>query len=197
MADAFLHQLFQMENMVPYNRDLCPICHELYGSISPETGTMECAVRLPYNNIVGSACTVKWLSPKAHAKKSCPHCRREFFPAQEASHTESEDGPEQEASTHEHGPAGRGNYIDVVVDTVETERFSVRVGNYSSEMVLVRLHIYRARRSHQDTANLREDYPDEVVTKGLFRTFSAGCAATVCIFMGFVFIRRHFGIWHS
>lgn len=45
---------------------------------SPETGIIECEIRLPCNpkHTLGSACIAKWL--KSH--NSCPICRHEFFP---------------------------------------------------------------------------------------------------------------------
>ncbi|KAM0804381.1 hypothetical protein BDR22DRAFT_885641 [Usnea florida] len=52
-------------------------CLEECGSLSSETGIIECSIRLPCNHLVGSHCLVTWF----HHNNSCPICRREFFSA--------------------------------------------------------------------------------------------------------------------
>ena len=58
-------------------------CHEEVGSLSSETGIIECLIRLPCNHLVGSHCIAIWL----HDNNTCPVCRREFFPAQSGPHS--------------------------------------------------------------------------------------------------------------
>ena len=57
-------------------------CHEEVGSLSSETGIIECLIRLPCNHLVGSHCIATWL----HDNNTCPVCRREFFPTQSRPH---------------------------------------------------------------------------------------------------------------
>ena len=52
-------------------------CHEEVGSLSSETGIIECLIRLPCSHLVGSHCIATWL----HDNNTCPVCRREFFPS--------------------------------------------------------------------------------------------------------------------
>ena len=47
------------------------------GSLSSETGIIECAIRLPCDHLVGSHCLATWFQHN----NSCPICRREFFSA--------------------------------------------------------------------------------------------------------------------
>ena len=47
------------------------------GSLSSETGIIECSIRLPCDHLAGSHCLATWF----HHNNSCPICRREFFSA--------------------------------------------------------------------------------------------------------------------
>ena len=78
MAEAFLHELLQMQNSVATKGERCDICLEEYGTLSRQKGTIEVAIRLPCNHLIGSACITIWLE----TNNTCPICRREFFPAQ-------------------------------------------------------------------------------------------------------------------
>lgn len=66
-----------MHNSVISEGECCAICLDKYGTLSRETGTIEVAIRLPCNHLIGSACIATWLQEN----NSCPICRREFFPA--------------------------------------------------------------------------------------------------------------------
>ena len=86
MAEAFLRQLPQVEkDILPKGSD-CPICQEMYGTISSNTWSTEVALRLPCQHIVGSVCPRLWLHPDEAAKNTCPYCRHEFFPLQSPLH---------------------------------------------------------------------------------------------------------------
>ena len=78
MAEAFLHELLQMQNSVTSKGERCSVCLEEYGTLSRQKGTLEVAIRLPCNHLIGSACIAIWLEKN----NTCPICRREFFPAQ-------------------------------------------------------------------------------------------------------------------
>ena len=52
------------------------------GSLSSETGIIECLIRLPCSHLIGSHCIATWL----HDNNTCPVCRRVFFPAQPRPH---------------------------------------------------------------------------------------------------------------
>lgn len=79
MAKEFLNQTLRIENIVQSDdRQRCMICLEEIGSLSSETGIIECQIRLQCNHLVGSHCIATWL----HDNNTCPICRREFFPAQ-------------------------------------------------------------------------------------------------------------------
>ena len=78
MAEAFLSELLRMQNSVHSEGESCAVCLEKYGTLSRETGTIEVAIRLPCNHLIGSGCITTWLKEN----NSCPICRREFFPAQ-------------------------------------------------------------------------------------------------------------------
>ena len=84
MSESFLHELFQKCNIVHLQGGSCGICMQDYDTLSRETGTIEVAVCLPCNHIVGSACIATWLKDN----NTCPFCRREFFPAQSRPHLE-------------------------------------------------------------------------------------------------------------
>lgn len=56
MSKEFLTQILTLENSVTSDAgQACPICLEAYGSISSETGVIECGVGLPCSHVVGSA----------------------------------------------------------------------------------------------------------------------------------------------
>ncbi|CAD6583177.1 MAG: hypothetical protein ASARMPRED_001251 [Alectoria sarmentosa] len=80
MAEAFLRRLLQNENRVPSDEEQkCIICLEECGTMNPETGLLELAIRLPFcRHIVGSGCIAQWL----RSNNTCPMCRHVFFPAQ-------------------------------------------------------------------------------------------------------------------
>lgn len=78
MSEAFLYELFQQANVVRLEGEKCGICLEEFNTLSREKGTIEVAVRLPCNHIIGSACIATWLRDT----NTCPICRREFFQAQ-------------------------------------------------------------------------------------------------------------------
>ena len=94
MSEAFLYELLQESNVVRLEGEQCGICLEKYNTLSRETGTMEVAIRLPCNHIIGSACIATWLKDT----NNCPFCRREFFQAQPRPYLEHGifDGPENE-----------------------------------------------------------------------------------------------------
>ena len=94
MSEAFLYELLQESNVVRLEGEQCGICLEKYNTLSRETGTMEVAIRLPCNHVIGSACIATWLKDT----NSCPFCRREFFQAQPRPYLEHGifDGPENE-----------------------------------------------------------------------------------------------------
>ncbi|CAF9928198.1 hypothetical protein IMSHALPRED_007404 [Imshaugia aleurites] len=77
MAEEFLRQLLRAENRIRSDEDhKCIICMEECGIMSPETGLVEFAIRLPVcNHIVGSGCIRKWLQ----SNNTCPMCRHVFF----------------------------------------------------------------------------------------------------------------------
>lgn len=91
MAEAFLSQLLLVENSVQNDDSQCCICGHDYGSLRPDSGTIECQTRLPCNHSIGSGCISIWLSPTGSAENSCPFCRREFFPAQPRPHGEDDE----------------------------------------------------------------------------------------------------------
>lgn len=76
MAEKFFNQLVTIE--VPKDGK-CMICMEAYGTIFPESGAAEKAVRLPCGHVLGSACITTWLSPNESNQNSCPCCRSELF----------------------------------------------------------------------------------------------------------------------
>ena len=81
MAETFLHDLLQSSNIVQsdvQDDQDCIICLQRTGTLSRETGVIECQLRLPCNHTVGSVCIVKWLQDN----NTCPLCRQKFFPAQ-------------------------------------------------------------------------------------------------------------------
>ena len=55
VAKTFLANILRIENSITSEQsDVCFICHERCGTLSPETGIMELEVRLPCNHTVGS-----------------------------------------------------------------------------------------------------------------------------------------------
>lgn len=56
MAEAFLSQLLLVENRVQNDDSQCCICGHDYGSLRPDSGTIECQIRLPCNHSIGSGC---------------------------------------------------------------------------------------------------------------------------------------------
>lgn len=85
MAEAFLRRLLRIENSVqeqPNGSRECYICYTEYGTLCETTGTVEVAIRLPCQHIVGSRCIATWLDPTGNAANTCPVCRHVFFPAQ-------------------------------------------------------------------------------------------------------------------
>ncbi|CAD6571633.1 MAG: hypothetical protein ASARMPRED_004662 [Alectoria sarmentosa] len=79
MAKEFLSKLLKLENIVQSDdRQRCMICLEEIGSLSSQTGIIECQIRLPCDHLVGSHCIATWL----HDNNTCPACRRPFFTAQ-------------------------------------------------------------------------------------------------------------------
>lgn len=79
MAKEFLSQLLKIENSVRSDdRQRCTICLEEIGSLSSETGIIECQIRLPCSHLVGSHCIATWLQ----YNNTCPVCRHTFFTAQ-------------------------------------------------------------------------------------------------------------------
>lgn len=90
MSQQFLDQILTMENVIAAPRvalllqvrsgsdHLCCICLQEIGTLSPETGIIECEIRLPCSHLIGSACIATWL----RSNNTCPLCRQAFFPAQ-------------------------------------------------------------------------------------------------------------------
>lgn len=79
MSGQFLANILKIENSVKSNSSQpCCICLQDFGTLSAETGVIECGVRLPCSHFVGSSCIATWL----RANNTCPLCRRVFFPAQ-------------------------------------------------------------------------------------------------------------------
>lgn len=76
MSKAFLNQILRIENSVQSGEgNSCYICFQEYGTLCPESGVIEVAVRLPCQHAMGSACIAKWL----HTNNTCPICREIFF----------------------------------------------------------------------------------------------------------------------
>ena len=76
MSKDFLGQVLRNENLVvSYPSPICHICMQRCGELSPETGVIECGIRLPCSHIFGSACIATWLQ----TKNTCPMCRQTFF----------------------------------------------------------------------------------------------------------------------
>ena len=65
--------------------------------MSRETGLVELQVRLPCSHIIGSGCIAIWLKDN----RSCPICRREFFPAQQQPYPEDDMVWDQEEEDEE------------------------------------------------------------------------------------------------
>ena len=87
MAQEFKNQLLKIENSVQSDdRQRCLICEEEIGSLSSETGAIECLIRLPCSHLFGSHCIANWLNEN----NTCPVCRSAFFPAQPRPHLEHE-----------------------------------------------------------------------------------------------------------
>ncbi|KAF6228013.1 hypothetical protein HO133_007741 [Letharia lupina] len=83
MAEEFLAQLRYVRRGVLEKGDQrCFICMEDYGTTPSENGTIERAVILPCNHIMGSECISTWLSPRAQGgagNNTCPVCRHVLF----------------------------------------------------------------------------------------------------------------------
>ena len=73
----FLEELLVDANRVEVETgETCVICLQAYGKLSAETGSIECAIRLPCNHNFGSTCIATWFrSPN----NTCPTCRKELF----------------------------------------------------------------------------------------------------------------------
>ena len=80
MSAEFLAKILKIENSLKSSSDQpCCICLQDFGTLSPETGVIECGVALPCCIAsVGSSCIATWL----RTNNTCPVCRRVFFPAQ-------------------------------------------------------------------------------------------------------------------
>ncbi len=79
MSREFLASILKMENSVGSDsRQPCCICLQDFGSLSSETGVIECGIRLSCSHHVGSSCIATWL----RSNNTCPVCRHVFFPAQ-------------------------------------------------------------------------------------------------------------------
>lgn len=87
MSKAFLNQVLRIENSIQSDvGHSCYICFQECGTLCPESGVIEVAVRLPCQHAIGSACIAKWL----HTNNTCPICREVFFPL-EHEDTDNED----------------------------------------------------------------------------------------------------------
>ena len=79
MSREFLASILKIENSVGSDsRQPCCICLQDFGSLSSETGVIECGIRLSCSHYVGSSCIATWL----RSNNTCPVCRHVFFPAQ-------------------------------------------------------------------------------------------------------------------
>lgn len=93
MSKAFLNQILRIENSIQSDvGHSCYICFQECGTLCPESGVIEVAVRLPCQHAIGSACIAKWL----HTNNTCPMCREVFFPL------EHEDTDDEEFTPSEH-----------------------------------------------------------------------------------------------
>lgn len=97
MAEAFLDNLLQINNSVPWGDRECVICHSETGTMSRTTGYLELLIRLPCGHVVGSGCVARWFKEE----NSCPFCRREFFAAQPRPHLEHGIAEDQDDENHE------------------------------------------------------------------------------------------------
>ena len=80
MSAEFLAKILKIENSLKSSSGQpCCICLQDFGTLSPETGVIECGVALPCCIAsVGSSCIATWL----RSNNTCPVCRHVFFPAQ-------------------------------------------------------------------------------------------------------------------
>lgn len=79
MSGQFLADILKIENSVKSDSsEFCCICLQDFGTLSSETGVIECEVRLPCSHCLGSSCIASWL----RSNNTCPVCRRVFFPAE-------------------------------------------------------------------------------------------------------------------
>lgn len=79
MSELFLADILKIENSVKSDSSQpCCICLQDFGTLTSNTGVIECGVRLPCSHCVGSSCIATWLG----SNNTCPVCRHVFFPAQ-------------------------------------------------------------------------------------------------------------------
>ncbi|KAM0800704.1 hypothetical protein BDR22DRAFT_889067 [Usnea florida] len=80
MSAKFLATILKLENKPKSGSDQpCCICLQDFGTLSSETGVIECGVALPCCIAsVGSSCIATW----CRTNNTCPVCRHVFFPAQ-------------------------------------------------------------------------------------------------------------------
>lgn len=80
MSAEFLAKILKLENKPKSGSDEpCCICLQAFGTLSTETGVIECGVALPCCIAsVGSSCIATW----CRTNNTCPVCRHVFFPAQ-------------------------------------------------------------------------------------------------------------------
>lgn len=66
--------------------DGCSICLIKHNQENPDSFFTEHPCRLPCGHVFGRGCIAKWLKPHPEGSNasSCPHCRRQLFPAWEA-----------------------------------------------------------------------------------------------------------------
>ena len=82
MAEAFISRLPRVGRGILFKADQhCPICIEEYGTHPSTSGTIERAVRLPCNYVVGSECISIWLTPirGQRSNNTCSICWQVLF----------------------------------------------------------------------------------------------------------------------
>ena len=173
MAEAFLDELLQITNSVPWGDRECVICHEETGTMSRDTGYIELQLRLPCNHVVGSGC----ISAHFKEKNFCPVCRREFFPAQPPQHPEHGIAEDHEDEHHEVGER----------ENEEQERRSrLAIVNRFCEDHCNRLPLTNGYRISVFSQLLAEDY----ACRRVWAHHSAEVIAAACVYLACTFVGR-------